>query len=503
MNENEAIKDSCNTINRGKLIAAILFAAVPVAAGLLYSLYSNQSLFHIYLPAGWWNDELFYYKQVEAIINYGIPRGFFSYNEVAPAIGSFNSWSPVLYLPYVIIGRVIGWNYYTPLVCNLAFVCFAFFMWIRAVTCQKYKNAGIVLLYCFCLPVTQLVFSGMVEALLYALVIIWLSLHLDSGKSKWKCVLQCVIAAYLTIARPYCVILYVVMIYSAWKDRKNKQVLSLTGLSALSFLGYFLLSKYFCAPYVIPLIKSAYFTPLLEGNILLFFKEIFNAFWVEFSTTHELIKSIFAGQSSDIILSVVAQAYFAYYLLIICFVMCLVYYIIKKKKDKIREVSYILIFDILFLMAVFILYYTVAGYRHILLAVVLNIFLLGYYLPEKTLLGTGILYLVFYIIQLFRYKLRTEERTERFGEIFKLEKGVSWDNTVVYVNGLDYTALYSLPKGFGISVCMQDYMQKTTDIKSKYVVINPEIEYENPNFEQIFQDEKCRVYIRKSSYEKK
>ena len=50
-----------------RLLQAVLMALLPVVCCLVYCGANGQSIGKVYLPASEWNDELFYFKQVEGI----------------------------------------------------------------------------------------------------------------------------------------------------------------------------------------------------------------------------------------------------------------------------------------------------------------------------------------------------------------------------------------------------------------------------------------------------
>ncbi len=83
----------------GTCLRAVLLALLPVIACLVYCVGKGQGIGQIYLPASERNDELIYYKQVEAILRCGYPQGYFGFNESHALRLSFAAWSPVLMLP--------------------------------------------------------------------------------------------------------------------------------------------------------------------------------------------------------------------------------------------------------------------------------------------------------------------------------------------------------------------------------------------------------------------
>ena len=63
------------------LIKSLLLGILPLVCCLVYCGVQGRSLGEVYPPCSEWNDELFYYKQVEGIVNYGYPQGYFGFNE--------------------------------------------------------------------------------------------------------------------------------------------------------------------------------------------------------------------------------------------------------------------------------------------------------------------------------------------------------------------------------------------------------------------------------------
>ena len=58
------------------------------------------SLGKIYLPASAWSDEVYYAKQLSAVVNHGVPQGYFGFNESHAEIGRFAAWGPALFYLY-------------------------------------------------------------------------------------------------------------------------------------------------------------------------------------------------------------------------------------------------------------------------------------------------------------------------------------------------------------------------------------------------------------------
>ena len=53
------------------LIKSLLLGALPLVCCMVYCAGRGRGIGEVYLPSSEWNDELFYYKQVEGIVKYG------------------------------------------------------------------------------------------------------------------------------------------------------------------------------------------------------------------------------------------------------------------------------------------------------------------------------------------------------------------------------------------------------------------------------------------------
>ena len=84
------------------LFKVLLMALLPVVCCLVTCAMQGKAIGEVYLPTSEWNDELFYFKQVEGIVNYGYPRGYFGFNESHALKLSFAAWSPVLVFPWIL-----------------------------------------------------------------------------------------------------------------------------------------------------------------------------------------------------------------------------------------------------------------------------------------------------------------------------------------------------------------------------------------------------------------
>ena len=136
---------------RGTCLKALLLACLPVIACLVYCAARGQGIGEIYLPASERNDELIYYKQVEAILRYGYPQGYFGFNESHALKLSFAAWSPLLMLPWVLWGLLFGWNLMSPVLCNIFLLTAAMFLF-GLLAKPDWKQLGITAFLFFLFP---------------------------------------------------------------------------------------------------------------------------------------------------------------------------------------------------------------------------------------------------------------------------------------------------------------------------------------------------------------
>ena len=156
------------------LLWAVVMSLLPLICCAATCAFQGQRLSSVYLPASEWNDELFYFKQVEGIVNYGYPQGYFGFNESHARQLSFAAWSPVLVWPWILWGLVFGWNLQSPVICNIVLMMITMFGFVRLVKPDRKQLGVLTLLFvsfnrdfgpklfvfniCFCLPLYQIGF---------------------------------------------------------------------------------------------------------------------------------------------------------------------------------------------------------------------------------------------------------------------------------------------------------------------------------------------------------
>ena len=168
------------------LLKAVLMALLPLVCCLIRTAAEGRSIGQVYLPSSEWNDELFYFKQVEGIVNYGFPMGYFGFNESHALQLSFAAWSPVLVFPWVLWGLVFGWNLLSPVICNIVLMTVTMFVFVWLVK-PTWKQLGIltVLFGLYSLFVRYML-SGMPEVICFSMLILFYGLAMSYLQKESK-----------------------------------------------------------------------------------------------------------------------------------------------------------------------------------------------------------------------------------------------------------------------------------------------------------------------------
>lgn len=205
------------------LLKAVLMALLPLLCCLVRTAAEGRSIGQVYLPSSEWNDELFYFKQVEGIVNYGFPRGYFGFNESHALQLSFAAWSPVLVFPWILWGLLFGWNLLSPVICNIVLLTITMFVFVWLVK-PTWKQLGILtVLFSLYSLFVRYMLSGMPEVICFSLLILFYGLAMSYLKkeSRGKLIAMFVISVPLTLMRPY-MLLFLALACYFWICRNKK-----------------------------------------------------------------------------------------------------------------------------------------------------------------------------------------------------------------------------------------------------------------------------------------
>ena len=489
------------------LLKALLLAALPVLCCLVRCVSEGRTIGEVWLPACEWNDELFYYKQVEGIIHYGYPQGYFGFNESHALKLSFAAWSPVLVFPWILWGFLFGWNLLSPVICNivlLTITCFLFVWLVR----PTWKQLGILtLLFCLYTPFTRYMLSGMPEIICFSMLILFYALAINylNRVRGYKLVLLFIMASVMTLMRPYLLLFMLLPAYlwirkARWKGALGSGLIIVATLGAYAGIKHYLGAEYF-APLFFTDWVTAFFERGLFGGLRFFFGKLYY-----------MGKSFLGHTNQGLRTGLASGAYFAGYLVMLCILLgqsIADWRSVKRLKNageagRAAELTKKLIVQvhlafsfIAMLFALLLMYKLTEGSKHLLTFMAAGIFVVAMmqtrFYKKTVLLGVTFLFLYTYrAVDPYDYGIPyiQEEASEAYAywegvleEKLELdtENGVpNFENSVIWVfndqlpdgtrENVAWQYLYALPEGFGISCCMPDYIhEKFGTLQSRYI----------------------------------
>lgn len=257
------------------LVKSLLLAMLPVVCCLVYCGTQGRSLGEVYLPSSEWNDELFYYKQVESIVHFGYPLGYYGFNESHALKLSFAAWSPVLVFPWILWGLIFGWNLMSPIICNIVLMTLCCFLFVWLVR-PSWKQLGILtVLFCLFTPFVRYMLSGMPEVICFSMLITFYALAVNYLRREkvYKLVMLFVLSGVITLMRPYLVLFLLLPAY-LWIRRDRHHTCRWVGVAgSAAVLGtvlgmYAYIKHYFGAEYFEPLFFTDWILVYFEQGIM-------------------------------------------------------------------------------------------------------------------------------------------------------------------------------------------------------------------------------------------
>ena len=490
------------------LIKSLLLGILPLICCLVYCGVEGRTLGEVYPPCSEWNDELFYYKQVEGIINYGYPQGYFGFNESHALKLSFAAWSPVLVFPWILWGLVFGWNLMSPMLCNIALMtlCCVSFVWLVRLT---WKQLGILaLLFCLYTPFVRYMLSVMPEVICFVMVILFYGLAVNTLRREkgYKLALLFLMSGLMTLMRPY---LLLFMLFPAWLWSRRSGWKGAAG--SLAVIGaavglYACIKHYLGAEYFAPL----FFTDWIHA---FFERGLFGGLRYTIGKLYYMGKDFLGHTLQGLRTGLASGAFFGGFL--VCTGVLAgqsaadLYRIRRDRKrgagaapgerteDSLVPVEIHLAFScIAMLFALLLMYKLTEGSKHLLTFMAASVFVISLmktrFYKKAVLVGAVFAYFYSYMaVNPYDYQVpfAQEERMaqlEQWQGIFEdklfLEEGApSYENVVIWVFGdtvdgasvcTAWQQLYVLPEGFGISCCMPGYVKENIDdIKSRYLFV--------------------------------
>ncbi len=509
-------------------IKSLLLALLPIAGCLVYCGIQGKTLGQVYLPSSEWNDELFYFKQVESIVRYGYPRGYFGFNESHALKLSFAAWSPVLVAPWIVWGLLFGWNLMSPILCNIVLLTLACFLfgWLAR---PSWKQIGVlVFLFFLFTPFVRYMLSGMPEIICFSALILFYSLavnYLDREKN-WKLALLFVLAGFMTLMRPYLLLFLLLPVYFWVRKSRIYGAVGSALVVCLVLALYAGINHYLSAPYFDPLFftdwAEAFLTKGLFGGI---HDTLGKLYYMGISFCRYTLEGIRTGLA--------AGAFFGGYLVMAgIFVFQGIRDFLAYRKSHSKDVQKRLILEahmafcmIAMLFALLLMYKLTEGSKHFLTFLAAGIFLVALmetrFYKKAVLLGVAFAYFYSYkAVDPYDYQVPfvTQERESQvqgwqtaFSENLRLAEtpAPSYENVVLWVfsdetdKGSENTAwqlLYGLPEGFGISCCTIGYVWEHFDtLHCRYLVAPADGQVDRlcaqTGYQELHRDQDMALYL--------
>ncbi len=475
------------------LIKALVMMFLPLVCCIVTCALDGKSLGSIYGPSSTWNDELFYYKQVEAILQYGFPQGNFGFNESQALVGGFAAWSPVVLLPWILWGAIFGWNFMSPIYCNVFVMMLAVFLFVYLVRPNFRQCLMLTVLYAAFTPMTRYILSYMSEAFFFAMVVIMLSFVLAYNREEklWKLIAMTVFGAFMTLMRPYLILFMVFPIWFWFKKNRLWGSVLMVGVLGLTAVFYWAVSHYLTAAYFHPIYDTTFIKTFLNSGIWEGIKFTLHKLLTMGRTVYGMIVEGFRS-------GYYTGTQFAGFSLLMLILWGQAFVDFRKKKWQQFQIYFPLAVCFLgILTAVILMYQPSQGGRHLLTFGVLGIFVLSVMETKfyrKGILTAAVFAYLFMMMaadaeeQQIPYK--AEERVaaveywkETLEEKIDLdaENAPSFDNVIIWtvsdkVEGqtklTNWQELYAAPAGMAISCCYEDYVTENLHgLKSKYVAV--------------------------------
>ena len=467
-------------------IEAILFACVPLLACMLFAALQGMALWEVSPYASLWNDEVFYYEQVEAIVQYGAPLGFFGYNGSFAEIGTLGAWPAFVLFPYVVLGWIFGISPFHMMVFNIIFMMLAFGVFYYLAKPEKWQCIAIALLF-FTFPASmRYLMSGMVEALFNAAIVVLIGFLIYYQKGKYGRISLAIayfIVFYFAVCRPWFLIFIFIPAFYHFKLHKLESIVaSLVTMGAFGG-AYVFYAMPRCAAYLYDTINLQIFKTLLESGVFAFLKEVIK------TTINDGIGLVGFLLSFN---TFYAASIISFLLLLGLIVVAV---ILRKKEEKTWKDEKIITGIMAILVCICIVWALVLFYteeqvsRHIMsLIIALQMLLVMYFVPKKNALIVGLVLVSGLIGWQYRgdgytFVLPREggagsimrEEAEALQTAFESEDGVSpWENTVLYVYpNVNTNYCYYLPDGVGVNLCVEPYINEVyTTTEAKYILTN-------------------------------
>lgn len=476
-----------------RILSALLMGLVPILLCVITCAVDGKGVWDVYIPSSTWNDELYYYKLVEAILEHGYPMGYYGFNESHALKLSFAAWSPVLLLPWVIWGFIFGWNLMSPVICNMVMMALAIFLFTYLTKPKKWQLLGMTVMLSMFTPMVRYTFACMPEITCFFLIIVFLGVAISycEKQSGIKIIFLFLLSALATLMRPYFILFMLLPGYYWFKKHKLAGILGTIGIIGVTGGIYAAIKYYLGAEYFTDLFNTEWIETFFSDGIFAGIKfMVYKIFNVGIQFFRMFIESFLSGLPAGA--------------LFVAFIMVLVLMAlttISKWKSKEKDVSVYLHFTFCTFgmwMALLLMYKMTEGSKHLSAFIVTGILLISLVSVKqwwKWIVMTCLCGFLFVVMakEPINYDIpyKTEKLESRLLTLQEeLQKNLelsdvspSFENTVIWVFSdkvdgqeiqLKWQMLYLFPDEYGINLCYGNYVLQNFDtLKSRYVATIP------------------------------
>jgi len=475
---------------RNDIVNLIFFISIPLLSCIIFAALQGIAIWDINPLAAslGMNDELFYYKQIEGMMNNGCPMGYFGYNESTAEIGTFGTWSFTLFYPYIFLGKIIGMSPYKFILFNIILLSVAFAIFYICARPSVLQTLMILFVMIAFPTTTRFLLSGIVEGLITAGVVVFIGASIymkDNEVSRAVIYAEYILAIYLALCRPWCLIFTLVPALAHIRKNIVEAVLAFVSSVVIFGLIYVIIVSPRCAPFFTNMVQVETLLEQLGQGIGAF---IWHLKEVVISSYKGIVSFIVGNTERGII-------YIVFFLDVIVLSVLLITRIIKKQFDQKTLIQALVLFIMLAVFAAIIFLYTYRyGARHFAaLNLAASMMIIMQLKPDKKTIAIVAVVCVA-LTFLWRCKYmenhilptdKNEDGTLPAQDAVLMETAFEadsqsdpWDNTVLFeFTELSQNYCYYLPENVGISFCYTAYVQDNNEVlKSKYLLSDNDAE---------------------------
>ena len=508
------------------LIMTTVFALFPLICAAIWSLCNGKTITQVYLPVSYWNDELMYYKQVEAVVKHGWPIGYFGYNESHAEILYFAAWNPVMLLPWCLWGLLFGWNLTAPVYANIFYTMLCMGGFYLLARPGKRQSAWILGMLALFTPFTRFLLSSTPESLFIALTILFVGCAVAwIHKPSWGYLVSLfAITLFFSLSRPYLMLFMLLPVFFCVKRYRWKGAAISAGVFLSAVVGYIVIVKYATAPYIGPIIDMDWLSLFTTDGVGAGFEYMYQTLYDKFCGLlyYYIVQGVSAGLFPGALYAVTV------FLLILAAIWLGMMYVKKERVDLRWMYWHYGISVIGMILALFLFYTQEQGARHLMSFIVLGLLLLG--VTEKRVLVMKLAAMVvcsylflFKALEPYDWQVPYDDGMVK-QELEQLESQVDaemklqtdtvdpYENTIIWlwfdtVDGentyVPWGLIYAMPDGFAINYCTREYVvDHIAELHSAYIALLPGGEVEQLVLEQgyrkIAETERIAVYERQN-----